>query len=146
MDRHPIQLINLTVDELYIKVLDRQKSESEDAPRDFTLTVSRSEYDSESKVISVKLQMEMMPEEDGPTCPFEMRIAVAGHFQVDEDRFPIDQINNFAEKNAPIILIPYLREHSYSLTIRAGVDSMIFPLITVPVFKMSDTKISIQPD
>ncbi|MEE4742811.1 hypothetical protein V2K00_11390 [Pseudomonas alliivorans] len=146
MERHPIQLINLHVDELYIKVLDRQKSESEHVPRDFTLTVSRSEYDAESKIISVKIQMEMMPDEESPACPFEMRIAVAGHFQVDEERFPIAEINNFAEKNAPIILIPYIREHSYSLTVRAGVKPMIFPLITVPVFKISNVKEKNQSD
>lgn len=137
MERHPIQLVNITVDELYLKALDRKGMTGDQVPRDFTLTVSRSEYDSDSKIISVKMQMEMMPEEGGNPRPFEMRIAIAGHFQVDEERFPIGEINHFAEKNAPILLIPYMREQSYALTMRAGVEAMIFPLVTVPVFKIN---------
>jgi preprotein translocase subunit SecB len=136
MERHAIQLLNITVDELYIKTLDRQNADDESFSREFSLTVGRSDYDAEKKMISVRLLMEMMPEEGTEDRPFEMRIAVAGHFEVDEERFPIAEINNFAEKNAPIILIPYIREQAYALTMRAGVEPLIFPLITVPVFKV----------
>lgn len=136
MERHAIQLVNVTVDELHIKTLDRQNLDNEDFSREFSLTVGRSDYDPEQKTISVRLIMEMMPEEGANDRPFEMRIAVAGHFEVDEERFPVAEIYKFAEINAPIILVPYIREQAYSLTIRAGVEPLIFPLITVPVFKL----------
>lgn len=136
MERHPVQLVNITVDELHIKTLDRQNIDDESYPREFSLTVGRSDYDAEKKMISVRLLMEMMPEEGAEDRPFEMRIAVAGHFEVDEDNFPVAEINKFAERNAPIILVPYIREQAYALTMRAGVEPLIFPLITVPVFKI----------
>lgn len=136
MDRHAIQLSNITVDELYIKALDRESFVDKDFPKDFSLTVSRSEYDPEEKVISVRLEMNVQPETDVVDRPYEMRIKIAGHFEVDEEKFPIEHINNFAENNAPIILIPYIREQAYSLSIRAGVEPVIFPLVQVPVFRI----------
>ncbi|WP_092274776.1 protein-export chaperone SecB [Pseudomonas prosekii] len=136
MDRHAIQLSNITVDELYIKTLDRESFVDKDFPRDFSLTVSRSEYDPEEKIISVRLEMNIEPESGAVDRPYEMRIKIAGHFEVDEEKFPIEHINNFAENNAPVILIPYIREQAYSLSIRAGVDPVIFPLVQVPVFRI----------
>jgi len=136
MERHAVQLVNITVDELHIKVLDRQPLDDENTNREFSLTVGRSDYDTEQKMISVRLVMEIMPEEGKEDRPFEMRIAIAGHFEVDEDNFPIGEINKFAERNAPIILVPYIREQAYSLTLRAGIEPLLFPLITVPVFKI----------
>ncbi len=137
MDRHPIQLINITVDELYIKSLDREAFKDVEYSRDFTLTVSRSEYDAEDKTISVKLDMNVSPSEDGLARPFEMRVSIAGHFEVDEDAFDVAHIDRFAERNAPAILIPYIREQAYSLSMRAGVEAVIFPLVQVPIFRLA---------
>ncbi|MDD1956475.1 protein-export chaperone SecB [Pseudomonas sp. 8209] len=134
MDRHPIQLVDVTVEELYFKK--RGSSESEKQERDFSLTVSRSDYDKSEKMFSVKLDMEVEPDVEDKLKSFEMRLSIAGHFKVDEDAFPTDKIYNFAERNAPIILIPYIREHAYSLTVRAGVEPLIFPLVQVPSFKL----------
>jgi preprotein translocase subunit SecB len=137
MDRHPIQLVNITVDELYIKSLDRESFVNKDYPREFSLTVSRSEYDSQNKTISVKLDMNLSPSEDGLDRPFEMRISIAGHFEVDEEAFDVSDVDKFAERNAPVILIPYIREQAYSLSMRAGVEGVIFPLVQVPVFRLT---------
>ncbi|SDS79041.1 preprotein translocase subunit SecB [Pseudomonas prosekii] len=116
--------------------MDRESFVDKDFPRDFSLTVSRSEYDPEEKIISVRLEMNIEPESGAVDRPYEMRIKIAGHFEVDEEKFPIEHINNFAENNAPVILIPYIREQAYSLSIRAGVDPVIFPLVQVPVFRI----------
>lgn len=137
MDRHPVQLVNISVDELYIKLLDRESFKDKDYPKDFSLTVSRSEYDTERKIISVRLEMDLAPDDKSETDrPFEMRIKVAGHFEVDEDRFDIAEIDKFAEISGPVILTPFLREHAYSLSLRAGVDPVIFPLVQVPIFRL----------
>ncbi|KGE69701.1 MULTISPECIES: protein-export chaperone SecB [Pseudomonas] len=141
MDRHAIQLSNITVDELYIKILDRESFDGKSFPRDFSLTVSRSDYDAEDKVISVRLEMNLQPESEIIDRPFEMRIKIAGHFEVDEDNFPMEQINNFAENNAPVLLIPYIREQAYSLSIRAGVDPVLFPLVQVPIFRITKKEV-----
>ncbi|HCE9668800.1 TPA: hypothetical protein ACIR4Z_001801 [Pseudomonas aeruginosa] len=137
MDNHPIQLSNLTVDEIYFKRV--AWDDSEDYPRDFSLTVSRSDYDAEEKTISVRLEMKIVPtldEAGEPDRPFEMRLLIAGHFEVDDSAFPVEHVHNWAETNAPIILIPYLREHAYSVSMRGGVSPVLFPLVQVPTFKI----------
>ncbi|NAT66929.1 hypothetical protein CU664_28615, partial [Pseudomonas syringae pv. actinidifoliorum] len=129
MERHPIQLVNITVDELYIKSLDRDFSDK-NYPKEFSLTVSRSEYDSDEKAISVRLELNLAPDGNEIDRPFEMRILIAGHFEVDEDNFDVTLVDKFAEVNAPILLIPYMREQAYSLSLRAGMEPVIFPLVT----------------
>lgn len=134
MDRHPIQLLNITVEEVFFKKNYQNQEEKYD--NEFSLVVSRSEYDAEEKMFSVKLDMIIESEKEGPQRPYDMRISISGHFSVDEDQFPNDQIYKFADHNAPILLIPYIREHAYSMSTRAGVDPIIFPLVQVPTFKL----------
>jgi preprotein translocase subunit SecB len=137
MDRHPIQLVSLDVEELYLRVLDRYKFTDKEYSQEFSLSVGRSDYDAERKEIFVKLTLEFIPEVGQELDrPYEMRVQVAGQFQVDDQLFPIEQINNWAQYNAPMILIPYIREHSYSLSIRAGFEGLIVPMITVPTLKI----------
>lgn len=137
MDRHPIQLVSLDVEELYLRVLDRYKFTDKEYSQEFSLSVGRSDYDAERKEIFVKLTLEFIPEVGKELDrPYEMRVQVAGQFQVDDQLFPIEQINNWAQYNAPMILIPYIREHSYSLSIRAGFEGLIVPMITVPTLKI----------
>lgn len=139
MELHAIQLLNVTVEELHIKVVDRQFS-SEEYPRDFSLVAGRSEYDKDERIISIRLVMEINSQigADGKhDRPFDLKVSVAGQFQVDESKFPVDKINDWAEKNAPVILIPYIREHAFSMSVRAGVEPVLFPLIQVPTIKIS---------
>ena len=137
MDQHPIQLVSLNIEELYLKVLDQYKFKDKEYAQDFSLTVSRSEYNSQEKHIFVKLTLEFVPEiEKELDRPYEMRVQVAGQFEVDEEKFPVDKVHHWAEFNAPMILIPFIREHCYSLSVRAGFDALIVPLITVPTFKI----------
>jgi preprotein translocase subunit SecB len=137
MDKHAIQLVDLTVDEISFKRL--LWGDDKDYPHDFSLTVSRSDYDPEEKTISVRLEMAVSPNHDddgNPDRPFEMRIMIAGHFEVDDAAFPIDKVHHWAENNAPVILIPYMREHAFSVSLRGGVTPVLFPLIQVPTFKV----------
>ncbi len=137
MNSHPIQLSNLTVDEVYFKRL--IWGDLEGYPSDFALTVSRSDYDAEEKTISVRIEMKVAPNFDEagePDRPFEMRILIAGHFEVDDTAFPVELVHHWAETNAPVILIPYMREHAYSVSLRGGVSPVLFPLVQVPTFKI----------
>lgn len=139
MELHAIQLLNVTVEELHIKVVDQNFS-SDEYPRDFSLVAGRSEYNADEKVISIRLAMEInsvINSEGKYDRPFELKVSIAGQFEVDESKFPVDKINDWAEKNAPVILIPYIREHAYSMTVRAGVEPVLFPLIQVPTIKIS---------
>lgn len=136
---HPIQLLNVSVEELHLKIIDRELL-SGDYPREFGLTVGRSDYNSEDKTIAVRMLMEIEPvfDENGNSDrPFEMKICICGYFDVDDTAFPVDKVHDWAEKNAPVILIPYMRENAYSLSLRCGIEPVIFPLVQVPTFKIA---------
>ena len=65
-----------------------------------------------------------------------MRVIIGGVFKVDETKFAKTHIEDWANRNAPIILYPYLREQAYALTIRCGYPGLIIPLLTVPTIKV----------
>jgi len=61
-----------------------------------------------------------------------MRIELSGEFEIDENQFDKKYINDWAMKNAPAILFPFLREQAYALSIRCGFPPFIIPLIQLP--------------
>ena len=114
---HPIQLISLNVLELYIKV--HQPPESADLKLDekgFSLRSGRSEYDEENHIIQIGVKLEIGEEKEDQKNPFTMRVVLAGVFKVDETKFSKTHIQDWAKRNAPIILYPYLREQVFALT------------------------------
>jgi preprotein translocase subunit SecB len=128
-ENHPIQLRSLKVLELSIKVIP-EHVQLEPNVENFSLFHGHSEYDSKDKSIAVRIGIEM----DQDELPFELRVEILGIFEVDEDQFPLKFINNWAEKNAPLILYPYLREHVFSLSTRAGFGGTLLPLFQMPTF------------
>lgn len=138
MKRHPIQLQNVFVEELNLVVLDRFGFKNGEWDKSFTYGLSRTEFDPENSTISIKVELAIEPEdEDKIDRPFAARVALYGVFKVDTSRFPADKIEQFAEINAPIILLPYIREHIFALTARSGFDPVILPLIEVPTIKIA---------
>ncbi|MCK9377544.1 MAG: protein-export chaperone SecB [Syntrophobacterales bacterium] len=137
---HPIQLISLNIEELSIKV--KKHPQAVDLKSDsgeFNLRTGHSEYDEENQIIQVGIKLEIKGKE-GQENPFDMTVAMSGIFKVDETRFKKSNIEDFANRNAPIILYPYLREQAYALTIRCGFPGIIIPLLTVPIFKIETPK------
>lgn|SRR5450830_173165 len=144
--RHAIQLTDLRVSELSI-VVDLS------VPRDasisgFNIETGRSAYDDSTKQIQVKMRVTMGPQE-GEQAPFQLVAELHANFEVDESRFEVRHINDWADKNAPLVLYPYLREQVYSLTSRAGFQEALLPLIEIPTFKIGpkldpDSKLEIK--
>jgi preprotein translocase subunit SecB len=133
---HPIQLISLNVIELYIKV--NQSPEPSDLnleEKDFSLRTGRSDYDKENHIIQVGVRLEI-GEEDDQKSPFTLKVILGGVFKVDETKFSKEHIDDWAKRNAPIILYPYLREQAFALTARCGFPGIILPLLEVPTFKI----------
>jgi preprotein translocase subunit SecB len=126
---HPIQLRSLKVLELSIKVIP-EHTQLEPNVENFSLFQGHSEYEPKDKTITVRIGVEMAQEE----LPFELRVEILGIFEVDEDQFPLKFVHNWAEQNAPLILYPYLREHVFSLSSRAGFGGTLLPLFQVPTF------------
>ena len=69
-----------------------------------------------------------------------MRVVIGGVFKVDETKFAKADIDDWANRNAPFILYPYLREQAYTLTVRCGFPGIIIPLLEVPTFKIEPGK------
>ena len=140
---HAIQLSSISVTELYLRTNQfpdpSVKLEFEDVP----ILVGYSEYDKESNYIRVSVKIEIGMEEDSDkSTPYSLRVELLGDFIVDENEFPIDQIDDWAVRNAPMILQPYLREHVFALTARAGFQPLILPLIEVPTLVQKQKEIT----
>ena len=134
---HAIQLVNLRVSDLAIHA-DLSISQDE-KDGEFSMECAHSDYDSESKQIQVKVVIRIGDESgtDGERkVPFTLEVAIHGIFEVDESRFDIQYIEDWATKNAPLVLYPYAREQVYSLTTRAGFKESLLPLLEIPTFKV----------
>lgn len=139
-DPHPIQLRLVNVLELSLKKKQGQE-DVQDLPEtaQFSLTHGHSGFDEDKRQICINVMSQIEEESD---FPFIMDVAIAGIFTIDTDNFPVDKIHHWAKHNAPLILYPYLREHVYSLALRAGYSNggVILPLLTVPSFKLERKK------
>lgn len=135
MKMHAIQLTSVEVEDLSIQVLDRYKFKDGNYDKDFSYTIYYTEFDKEQSRIRIKVELKVEPKNDAIDRPFKLRVGVAGEFTVDQERFPAHLIDQFVKGNAPIILLPYVREHAFSLTQRAGFDAIILPLVEVPTLR-----------
>ncbi len=135
---HPIQLIGLHVKELHIKANEAPDItvgvESEEGGL-CSISVGHGEFVAEDSTISVALKLEIGETDQEPAPPFSMKIELMATFKVDVTRFDIQYITDFARRNAPYIMMPYLREHAFALSGKCGFRPIILPLTEVPVSK-----------
>ncbi len=139
MKLHPIQLVSLGVKELSIIA---------NEPPDLSVGVDvgeggvcsimfgHSDYDTEDNTINIFVKLEV-GQNNEEKSPFSMKVELVGTFRVDEAQFKIEYIDDWAHRNAPFIMMPYLREHAFGLTQKCGFRPIILPLTEVPVFKIS---------
>lgn len=137
MKLHPIQTNSISVKELYIKANEFPDPSKAIEKSAGSISVGHSEYDEKNKTIRVAIKLEVEKEKK---APFTLRIELIGEFFVNEQEFPIKYIYDWAGRNAPLILMPYLREHAYALTLRAGFQPIILALAEVPTFKLPEKK------
>ncbi|MGC9658201.1 hypothetical protein BFR77_00270 [Acinetobacter pittii] len=128
MKHHPIQLVKVQIKELQIIVNNPVECEKDNLEAQISYRVGSNQFDSEEKILMAGFKCLINNENDN--APFSLVIELIGVFTV-SDEFPEDKIEHFARYNAPIILMPYVRENVYSLAIRAGVD-IYLPLVQVP--------------
>lgn len=134
-EEHPIQLRALNVRELHIETHVPAESIGEIESSAYSILVGHGDYDGETVQVGVKLNA---GDEDPAEAPFALAAELVGEFEVDEDRFPVERLGDWARENAPYILLPYLREHVFALTNRCGLDPMLLPLATVPTKEQTD--------
>src|SRR5450759_384424 len=84
---HPIQLISLNNEELFIKGKKHpQSSDLTSGSEVFNLRTGHSEYDEKEHLIKVGIKLEIKGIE-GQENPFDMRVVIGGVFKVDETKF-----------------------------------------------------------
>ena len=129
---YPIQLNDVIISELYFKNLcgmDLKKEDIEDKI-EITSKVGCSKFNEDSKIILVGLKVET--DDSIENVPYKLIVDIRGLFSVDTENFDINNIEHWAHNAAPYILNPYIREHVYSLTTKAGVPPLLLPLLEVP--------------
>ena len=105
------------------------------------LEVSRTKYDRDTKRIGVRLKVVSgkaggIPEGKGDPWPYEVSVVLHGTFEVDETRFKVEMVEEWAQTNAPLVLYPYARETIFSMTGRVGFTEAILPLLEIPTFRI----------
>ena len=145
--QHPIQLKGLMVRELFIRVNDPKASREEKNDNEsgvFSFGVGHSGFDSSDNSIDVAVEIVIGNPEirnnEELSSPFDLKVHMVAKFFIDINNFPEDQIEHWAENNATLILHPYVREHVYALTIKAGVHPVLLPLMQVPTISVKAPK------
>ena len=130
---HPIQLQAVFVRELSIKAHILPEQEQEGSVPTYVLQTGYSNYDEEKKTVSVGVQVVVDESQKSELpLPYTLKIEVLGQFVVDDDEFPKEKISDWAQRNAPLILLPYARELVYAMTAKAGFKPLILPLFQLP--------------
>jgi preprotein translocase subunit SecB len=139
---YPIQATNISLRELRIKTHVPPNRSLQYDEAEFNLDMGHGDYDPETKQIQISARVQVGEEnaqfeEDGTVKgnPFFLSVELVGFFSVISE-FPIDRIYEWATTNATYILYPFMREHVFALTARAGFTPMIMPIVEVPLFRM----------
>jgi preprotein translocase subunit SecB len=128
MNNHPIQLVKIDTKELSVVINDLKITKEKNLEAQVTYKMGFNQFDVEEKVLTVGFKC--LLNEDVDEAPFQITVELIGVFTIG-DEFPSDKIENFAKGNAPLILMPYIRESIYTLSSRTGLD-IILPLVQVP--------------
>lgn len=138
---HSIQLVNVTVIELFIKANQRPENSHYPEKLKYSLLVGHTSYDQKTESIRVAIKIEIGTDKEQEDYPYSMRVELSGEFCItDESAFPMEHINDWAKRNAPILLYPYIREHVYALTVRCGFRPLILPLLQLPSVQSNKPK------
>ena len=130
LPQHPVNLTAVNLLELFIHSNRPPDSSIDIEEKKLSIGVGKSNYDEENKIIRVAIKLEVGKDD---TVPYLLRVILEGVFHVTRDDLSVEQINEWALKSSPYVLFPYLREHAFALTARAGFRPLILPLVQVPI-------------
>lgn len=131
LNLHPIQLQEIGVRELYIRVRNPVKEVSSS---DVKLEIGHAPL-AEDNTLRVRIRALIGMDENDET-PCTLRVELVAKFLVNTTEFPVAHLDHWARHNAMFVLYPYLREHLYSLTSRAGIKAATLPLLEVPTYSI----------
>lgn len=139
-EKHPIQLMDIAVHKLSIQVDDPLVAREYEGELSLNLELGRSEFQEGDSHVAVGLRVvtdpvpSVQPKDDGADAKpaFQIEVELIGHFEVDFQRFKFEDLASWARRNAPFLLLPYVREQVYGLAVRAGIKGLVLPLFIQP--------------
>jgi len=132
---HPVQLERVWTDSVSTKQIWNAHSEH-DAEQlrltedDLTVECSVHEFLSDGAFV-VRFYASMGNSISDPVYQWECTIM--GQFRIQAELFDQHQVNVWARTNAYYLLLPFVRELVFALTIRLPSGPYIVPLITIPI-------------
>ncbi len=126
---HPVQLKSAEVNEIQFK--SNLVSLKGIKVSEFTLSFARSDYVEEDRCIDILLGFEAGDVDLGKEKYF-IKVLLRGRL-ITSAEMPREKVEAWAEKAAPFVLMPYLREQVYSLSVRCGMSPVTVPLYQVPM-------------
>jgi preprotein translocase subunit SecB len=129
MKHHPIQLVDLEIKELGLVVRDPVAAQQDNLEAEIMYQVGSHKFDEDDKVAAVGFKCLINLEKED--APFTISVHLIGIFTVG-DEFPKDKIDHWSQHNAPLILMPYIRENVYAMAMRARIR-LYLPLVVVQV-------------
>ncbi|MBA6244615.1 MULTISPECIES: protein-export chaperone SecB [Psychrobacter] len=128
MKHHPIQLKAIQVKKLYLEVFDKAIASAEELEVDVQFKVGSKVPEPNDDVILVNFICNVKKNEG-----FSLEVDIFGVFTL-EGEFPRDKLEHWSNYNAPLILLPYVRENVAALCARSDLNFHL-PLIEVPTFR-----------
>jgi preprotein translocase subunit SecB len=136
LKKHPIQLVEIRVNDLTFK---RMKYSDGELDVSFQIATGKAEFAPDSDIIKCGIKAECQGKQ-GSEIEFLLNVEIIGIFAIDKPNFSAETVPLWQEKNAPFILMPFLREQVYGLSIRAGLPPIIIPMAVVPTTRGTSVK------
>ena len=145
---HPVQLTNVFVRELFIQTFKPLSADYKVDPEDIHTESLVTEYNPTEKTVQVGMRVYIGDvhepidlDNNNPAAarksPLRMLVHLIGHYVVDESQFPLDLLSTWAQQGGSMTLLPYVREHVFSLTARCGIRPVILPVWQLPTINVS---------
>ncbi len=127
---HPIQLHDITVSRLSVVVRDHAAALSYGGEVDLNLQRGTSDFEFDDPTVAVGLRATVKPvDSSDEDAIFFVEVELSGQFTIDYSKFDFEDVPRWAEVNAPMLLLPYVREQIYGIALRAGLRQMMIPLL-----------------
>lgn len=128
---HPIQLREILIRKASVVINDHLVALADKCDVHVSMQQGSSTFNRGSSSFQVGLKAEAIPADTkkGDVPAFFIEIEFAGAFEVDYSGFLFEDLERWCQVNAPIILMPFMREHLYGVAIRAGIRGVFLPLV-----------------
>jgi hypothetical protein len=128
--RHPLQLVKAELTEVQYRAF-TVPDPTVDVGM-LNLGFGRSDYVPLQNQIDASIVLEAGKNDPASGSPYYLKMELKGHFKIEDGTLSQEKVQAWIERAAPYVLLPFMREHAYGFTVRAGVMPIMIPLYQVP--------------